>query len=128
MPNLFRGGVCGLSTMICDRLDKPFCRFGSTQKRRVHQRACDRQDRDGAELAEMVRLHDKGRPGLSLIAVQGDRHQVSTSHPVQPVVSEIVSQASASARVAAVSLSRSRRAWRAHSSAKPWARVSGTQI
>ena len=75
----------------------------------------------------MIRLHHESRPGLALVALQGDRHQIPTPHAVQPVVSDASNQASSSAQLLGVSLSRTSRACRAHSSAKPAARVSGTQ-
>lgn len=76
----------------------------------------------------MICLHDENGAGLAVTARQGDGHQVSARHAVQPVVSDASCQASSSMRHADVSLSRMSRACRAHSSANPAARVSGTQI
>ena len=72
--------------------------------------------------------HHESGPGLALVALHRDRHQVPARHPVQLVVSDAPCQASSSTRRSGVSLSRISRAWRAHSLANPEARVSGTQI
>jgi hypothetical protein len=129
-PSLFRDGVCDLSTMICERRANPFSTPGSIGTRS-----------SGASTSVLVigRTATEARwpkwsacttraPGLGLIALQGDRHQVPTRHAVQPVVSDALYQASSSTRRSVVSLSRISSACRAHSLANPAARVSGTQI
>jgi hypothetical protein len=130
-PSRFRDGVCGLSTMICERLANPFSSPGSIGTRSngasTSVLVIGRTVTE-AKVAEVVCLHHESGSGLALIALQGDRHQVPTHHAVQPVVSDVSYQASSSARRSGVSLFRMSRACRAHSLENPAARVSGTQI
>jgi hypothetical protein len=76
----------------------------------------------------VVCLHHGDEARLSLVSMQGNRDQVAACHAVQPAVSDASNQASPLASLPEISLFRINRAWRAHSSPKPCARVSGAQI
>ncbi len=127
-PIRSRRGVCALSIWICDSRSTPLSGpIPMRSERRVDQMAGDRQDGDRGMLGEQIRLDNHSGPRLAVIAGQGDHDDITSRHS-RPLPRKRRPRPPPRPGSRSVSLSRTRRDCRRHSSANPGTRVSGTQI
>ncbi len=98
----------------------------------LNKRTCHQKDGNSAKITELIGLDNEGRTGFAQITLQCDCDQIATFHAEASLRSPARSSSTASRKTASSmswrSAARTRLDWRAHSTAKPGARVSGTQI